>query len=71
MKANKLEAIKRTRLKKGTMIEEKNIEVVDVREGDNEVDPNVATITERRKEVEDEGRTRFYPTKSRSLTSMR
>lgn len=52
MKENKYTIVKRRRLKKGTMIEEVNIEVFDVREGDDEIDLDVAAAI--RKEGEGE-----------------
>lgn len=53
MRANKSATVKRRRLKKRTVIEkEENVEVVDVEESDEKIDPDVAaTIKERRKEV--------------------
>lgn len=50
MKANKSATVKRRRLKTGILIEE-NVEVVDVGEGDDKIDPDVAAVTERRKDV--------------------
>lgn len=62
MKANKSTTIKRKSLKKGTVIEEEIIDMVDIWEGDKDID---STITKKkREEVLDDRRTKSSPTKS-------
>lgn len=71
IKANKLSTAKRRRLNRASVVEDENLEVVDVGEGED-IDFDIVTTTERkRKEIHDKGRTRSYASKSRSPTGIK
>lgn len=71
IKVNKSATIKKRRLK-NTMVKKENVEVVNIGEGDEEIDLNIVAATKsRRKEVQDEGRTNSSLLKSKSPTGMK
>lgn len=72
MKVNKSTTIKRRKLKKLSMVEDENIKVVTIGEGDEKIDLDIVAATERmRKEVHDKGRTKSSHSKSRSPKGMK
>lgn len=59
LKASKTATTKRKRLKKGTVVDEENIEVDDVGDGEKDIDINIDAVTEKkRKKVQERRGTR-------------